>query len=521
MRLQIPTSMSGHRILGRTLLLGALLSSSAAYGTERGEASPLSTGSLKISYEEFTLPGNEKMGMTSLGISHDFTKNFHAGVGSWMAVKGERGGFITLGIDGGLFFPLTERIGVDTGLFIGGGGGRGGYTLSGGGLMLRSHAALTYDLGSWGRLGAGVSHVDFPDGGTITSTQPFVSYTLPFYSFVEKSRNNTGNRTLKSDQYLQLSPKRHALAVMKRDLHIASTTLTDTGTPQGNLSLLGIEWRTYLDDTWFARLETEGAAGGNSAGYMQILAGGGYRVPLGGNLYASSDLSLGGGGGGGIDSGGGLLFNASADMQYFLTRNLFADISAGYLKSNTGTFEAKTLAFKIGYQTGNRSRQKTEAADNHIFVPACMQIRAVSQTYFKAADNWRSHHADQNVDNLGVQIDYFLDRDWYLTGQGLAAYGGGAGAYMTGLVGTGSRKTVAGNLFLNAEGLVGAAGGGGLAIGSGLVWQGNLGVGYDISPALSAMMSAGRMQAMNGDFKANVIGLSLGYNFKSYMSETD
>ncbi|NTW69642.1 MAG: hypothetical protein HGB23_07280 [Chlorobiaceae bacterium] len=520
MRLKISTSMSCKLHAGGALILGALLNfSPVAYGAEAGATSPLTTGSLKISYEEFSLPGNEKMGMTSLGISHDFTKNFHAGIGSWMAVKGERGGFITIGLDGGVSVPLTEKIGLDTGLFVGGGGGRGGYTLSGGGLMLRTHAALTYDMGSWGKLGAGVSHVDFPDGGTITSTQPFISYSLPFYSFVVNGRTPAGNRTLHTVQYLQLSPKVHSLAVIKRDLHVASTTLTDTGAPQENLSLLGIEWRTYLDQHWFARLETEGAAGGKSAGYMQILAGGGYRLPLAENLFTSTDISVGGGGGGSVDSGGGLLLNASAGMQYFLTRNLFADISAGYLKSTTGTFKANTIALKIGYQTGNKSRLQTRNEDNSVFVPACMQIRAVNQTYFKAADNWRSHHADQNVDNLGVQIDYFLNRDWYITGQGLAAYGGGAGAYMTGLVGTGARKTIAGNLFLNAEGLFGAAGGGGLAIGSGLVWQGNVGVGYDINPTLSALVSAGRIQAFNGDFKANVIGLSMGYNFKSYMGD--
>lgn len=512
--------MSYKRHAGGALVLGALLNfSPAAYGAEAGAASPLTTGSLRVSYEEFSVPGNEKMGMTALAISHDFTKNFHAGVGSWMAVRGNLGGFITLGLHGGVSLPLTERIALDTGLFVGGGGGRGGYTLSGGGLMLRTHAALSYDMGSLGTLGAGISHVDFPDGGTITSTQPFISYTLPFYSFIENGRERTASRAISKEAYLRLAPKQYSLALIKRDLHVASSALTDFGTPQSNLSLLGIEWRTYLDQHWFARLETEGAAGGSSAGYMQILAGGGYRVPLVRNLSISSDLSLGGGGGGNIDSGGGLLVNASAGLQYNLTRHLFADLSAGYLSSTTGTFEASTFAFKLGYQSGGKTATQGASHEPSVLEPSFLRIRAVSQSYFKAADNWRAHHAEQNVDNLGVQIDYFLDRDWYITGQGLAAYGGGAGAYMTGLVGSGARKTVAGNLFLNAEGLFGAAGGGGLAIGSGLVWQGNMGLGYDINPSLSALVSAGRIQAFNGDFKANVIGLSMGYNFKSYMGE--
>jgi hypothetical protein len=501
---------------------GVLLSfSSPAYGAEESSRSPLTTGALKLSYEEFTLPGNERMGMAALGIRHDFTHNFNAGISSWMAVKGERGGFITIGIDGGFRYPITRQIGFDSGIFIGAGGGRGGYTLSGGGLMLRTHAAITYEVESWGRIGAGISHVDFPENGTIHSTQPFISYTYPFYTFTENGRSRTGKRTLTLQQYQQLSPRVHSLSLIKRDLHVASTTFTDTGSSQSDFSLLGIEWRTYLDDNWFARLETEGAAGGSSSGYMQILAGGGVRLPLATNLFAGAEVSIGGGGGGGVDSGGGLLLDASAGVQYFFTPHLFADLSGGYLKSTTGSFEANSVAFKIGYQSGGKSTAELHSYDHTAFEPAYLRIRTVNQTYFKAADNWRSHHADQNVNNLGVQIDYFLNRDWYVTGQALAAYSGGAGAYMTGQVGTGTRKTLAGNLFLDAEGLIGAAGGGGLVLGSGLVWQGNIGLGYDFNPSLSALVSAGRMQAINGAFKANVIGLSLGYHVKSYLGTTE
>ena len=46
------------------------------------------------------------------------------------------------------------------------------------------------------------------------------------------------------------------------------------------MQLLGVEWLSYLDQHWFLKLESEGAMGGQSNGYMQILAGGGYRLPL-------------------------------------------------------------------------------------------------------------------------------------------------------------------------------------------------------------------------------------------------
>ena len=101
-----------------------------------------------------------------------------------------------------------------------------------------------------------------------------------------------------------------------------------------------------------------------------------------------------------------------------------------------------------------------------------------------------------------------------LSGQGIAAYGGQAGGYMTGLVGGGLHLTVSDTpVFVDFELLGGAAGGGGLDVGGGLVWQGNAGVGYRFSEPYSLIASYGRMQAPGGNFKAHVIGVSLAYRF--------
>ena len=498
------------------LLLAVLLSLSApAYGALRStDCARLPQGAVKLSFEEFHLPGNEEMGTAALGVSHNFTKNLSLGVTSWMAVTGERGGFITLGITGELYYPITGTIGVESGLFVGAGGGRGGYTLGGGGLMLHTHAGLACNTGSVGRVSVGVSTVDFPNGGTIHSVQPYLSLSLPFSSLLE---SNWSHQSPNATRQWWATPKSHSLAVVVRDLHLSQGVLNDTGGAQGDLTLLGIEWRSYQNDLWYAKLETEGAAGGNSTGYMQILVGAGIRVPLTEKFSASADLSLGGGGGGGVDTDGGLLFDGSIGMQYFLTSHLFADVSGAWLKARSGSFESGSIAFKLGYQTGGKGGGIRH--DGTGLAPADVRIRVTNQTYLQASDQWRTHHADKNVDNLGVQADYFLTHDVYATGQGLAAYNGDAGAYMIGLIGAGCRKKVDNNFFLNAEALVGAAGGGGLAMGSGLVWQGNIGVGYEINPSLSALVTAGRLQAVNGDFKANVIGLSLNYLFKYHQEE--
>ncbi|MGH8822842.1 MAG: hypothetical protein ACREWJ_16335, partial [Rhodoferax sp.] len=104
----------------------------------------------------------------------------------------------------------------------------------------------------------------------------------------------------------------------------------------------------------------------------------------------------------------------------------------------------------------------------------------------------------------------------FLTGQGLAAYAGNAGAYMIGEMGAGTHWPVSERWFVEGEALLGAAGGGGLAVGGGLVGQINAGVGYHLSKSLSLMATAGRINAFRGNFKANVVGLALAYQFTGF-----
>jgi len=138
----------------------------------------------------------------------------------------------------------------------------------------------------------------------------------------------------------------------------------------------------------------------------------------------------------------------------------------------------------------------------------------VDQRYLKDAPNWRSHHANLNVDLLGFQLDYFINDYVYLSGQGIGAYRGMGGGYMTGLVGAGLHLPVAGTpLFAEVDALVGAAGGGGLDVAGGLVGQADAGIGWQFSDAYSMLASYGVMRAVKGKFRARVISLSLGYQF--------
>lgn len=469
------------------------------------------TTSLRADSEIWYLPDGEQTGMVGLSASYPVNSAFRVGFGSWMAVAGEKGGLIMLGLDGSFAMPLAQKTDIDTGIFIGAGGGKTGYMLTGGGLMIRSFAAIRQNIAEQTRIGGGISYVSFPDGGAIHSWQPFLSLTVPVESsLVSGWAAGSGNQFV-----FQEEPKRHRLSVVARRLFVDPAATNDLDRFQGDLSLLGIEWRTFLDDCWYIKIETEGAAGGGSMGYMQILGGTGLQIPLGSGFSVDTGVSVGGAGGGHVRTGGGLLLDLLAGVHWNMTPHFSSSVMVGPAVAPDGGFNAATVLFSAGYQRSNQSRVRDRVAPMH---PAVLRIRTVTQRYMKASELWRTHHVDRDADVLGLQFDYFVADHVYLSGQGVAAYSGGAGAYMAGLVGPGLRQPVTGNFFIDAEVLAGAAGGGGMAMGSGLVWQANGGIGYDISPALSLQLSGGRMEAVNGPFKANVISFSLDWKMKSYLN---
>lgn len=472
---------------------------------------------IRFSNETLTLPGSEKMGLLGGDLLFDVNDTLRLGGGAYGAVRGSRGGFITLGGAGELrqhFSPLWVG---HVGLFVGAGGGRSGNSLTGGGLMLHSDVGLSYETGRYGNLGLGVSQINFPSG-LIYSIQPYVQYEYPFYALLERGWN-TATFTGGATEQAVVKPEAHEFALVLRTYTISSTVVQDNGFPQyGSMHLLGVEWVSYLDEHWFLKLESEGAIGGKSNGYMQILGGGGYRLALSPTTAIKLQAAAGPAGGGQVDTGGGLLLDTGISLQQNLTRHTALELLLDEVRVPSGSFQARSMGIKLNYQFGLPRVSASPVTWDAIkgFEPQQLRVRMASQTYLKSNPQWRSSFVDQPVSNLGGGIDYFLSPEWYLTGQGLAAFAGQAGDFMTGQVGVGWQWPLSSNWFIEAEALLGAAGGGGLAVGDGVVGQANGNMGYRLSDSLSLIASVGRIEALRGQFKANVVGVSLGYQFSGF-----
>ena len=89
----------------------------------------------------------------------------------------------------------------------------------------------------------------------------------------------------------------------------------DGGVQNSSMQLVGVEWLSYINDHWFVKVESEGAMGGDNNGYMQILLGGGLRLPITLSTSIKLHAAAGPAGGGGADVGGGLLLDAGLGLQ--------------------------------------------------------------------------------------------------------------------------------------------------------------------------------------------------------------
>jgi len=328
----------------------------------------------------------------------------------------------------------------------------------------------------------------------------------------ESSTNATGLSSLASGG--------QAFAAVAREVHLPARL----GMAQASrMQLMGAEWSTDLDDRWFLKLEADGAMGGQSSGYMQLLAGGGYRLPLWQGGAMSLHAALGPAGGGAVETQGGLIWDAGVSVQQQISRHDSLALAWGKEGGVSGPFTGHSWGLKWVHHfsapvVGLAPVRVLDFAGwdtNHL------RIRLAQQIYQGLTPAWRNAYTDQDVGHLGAQLDYFVSTaeasaQWFVTGQGMAAYQGQAGAYMSGLLGVGVHRSLPGPWFGEAQALVGAGGGGGLATGGGLVGQYDVGLGYRLSQQWSIMTTLGRIAAYRGSFQARVLGIALVYDLTTF-----
>ncbi len=468
---------------------------------------------LRFSFEEIEMPDvGEYMGLYSIGAYDQLNSWLYGGITLYGAATGRRGGFFTGGYTLGLESKLTDNWILDAGAYMGAGGGDA--AAQGGGLMIRPHIGLKYDF-KWSALGLNYSFVDFPNG-EISSDAIALSFDIPFTS----PTLNWEDDDLTAADYFgvdssNVSRHRSHLAARIRAYYPSSDSKTTTGGSfDDSLGLVGVDYTYFLDENWFTTFETSGAVSGGVGGYAELLAGIGYRLPLtkSDRLALLPALTIGGAGGGAVETGGGFVARANLGMEYRLSPDLSMIIDGGYLTAPDGNFDAPYVGFNLAYVMESFAKdQKGEPlTETDLIQINKWRFRPAHQWYFDAQ---RKGGSTRDMQLLGGKIDWMVGDWWYLTGQGLSAYEGGAGGYSEGHWGVGILGPSWNNWQVYGEMLIGAGGGGGVDSGSALLYKPSIGLEYNINNDFSLQTGIGKVISKEGNLDAQTLDVSLVWRF--------
>lgn len=486
-------------------------------------------GQYRFSAETVELANHEHMGLVGMNYLVDVAPWFTTGIGAYGAMTGQRGGFLTGGIEAGILYPIAPDWRMGAGIFLGGGGGKA--ALVGGGLMARSHVELLYDAGLF-RVGFQYVNLDFPNG-SIRNDHAALIVEVPFSAFRFKSGLSRSPSDALADAVRTTAQEpgtvRDFLGPLSAIYHpFTGVKNTDNVALTGQFSLIGFEYGRYVTERSYLLIETAGAMGGGADGYAELFFGGGYRMPLfsGGGCVESCGLeldgrfSIGSGGGGRVDTGGGALSRFSAGLRYSLTERLQIGVSTGIVDAFRGGFRARTIgmdaSYRLDFLSFDGARQEADPTQGGVSL-LDWRIRLSNQVYRTKDERMRRMQSGQPISLLGVKIDADVAPNYYLTGQAFGAYSGGAGGYGVGLIGPGIRsgRLLGTEARVFVEALVGASGGGGMSVGGGAVIQPAAGVVYDLGDRLSIEASVGKLKALHGDLDTTVYDAGLTYRFST------
>ncbi|WP_347173784.1 hypothetical protein [Polaribacter uvawellassae] len=469
--------------------------------------------SVKMPNDEFDNP-ESNMGLAGIHYNLLVSKSIYAGLGFYGSVNGKRGGLFTLGVNLGFKKNISKKLFIDTGFHFGGGGGAS--APDGGGAMFLPHLNFGYQFEKFSTT-FGYSSIIFFDKGNITSNQFRLGVQIPLsfdYAPFKNKEHSFSVEKLKNTQWNQSSKRISLMLHLDNISPYGDSQLTDFSSLKGKtIRLAGFEIASYFSNNWFVYFRADGAFHGIQGGYMDLFIGTGYQFAMNKNrTNILTKFAIGAGGGGGVDSGGGVLIYPDISLEQKIYNNIYLSISKGYLLNPNQHFTSSTLSFGIKYYA---NQQGIKQENNTYFSSSKFkgfEISIGQELYLNAK---RITNPSENLHQIAMQINMHLNKNIYLAGYTSFANFGNAGAYAEGIVGIGYQT----NALLNnkvqifSQLLAGAAGGGDISTGQGLIIKPSIGLNYQLNNKLSFKTSIGKVKARGGSLNSTSLNFGLSYRF--------
>ncbi|NJB83236.1 hypothetical protein [Wenyingzhuangia aestuarii] len=439
-------------------------------------------------------------------------KNVYFGVNSYSAITGIRSGFIVFGVFGGIQNKLiTDWLNYDLGLFLGGGGGSG--APDGGGLMIRPHVDLQAKISDKLSLRAGLAAVTFPSGA-INSLHMSVGAVIHTHSYMVQNTNlvakTHSNSVFKNIDISALSMNlfNYSKGPLKTDVNV------DKNAPV--ISLLGAMLKSHQENNLYGVLKLGGAFIGEVDGFMMLLSGIGYEVPVNKWIVLDAKALIGGAGGGNVQFGGGLATQIEAGVGVKVSDYLL-NINVGNTYAPNGNFKSNHLDIALGkkfniYTSNSNDRTEVIARDN--VLKEDFSFSTFNRSYVSANNlDKAGREYDQIFNLIGFELEKNLNQNFSLVAATVWAYQGNYGAYAEGWLGLQYYYALTNKWKATAKTLLGAGGGGDINLGSGMAYQYAVGVQKQLNNRWSFIASLGQVRPVSqGNFTPVMIDLGIKIN---------
>lgn len=466
-----------------TKTLGAVVASLWMASAAQGETLHLRTG-----FDYLTRTQSTITSLNYASVMKDLGQGVFVGQSVYSAATGDGGGLFIGGFEAFKRFQLSARSSVDVGAFIGGGGGA--VQVLGDGLMTKAHVTFNRALGERfaASLGIGWTRVT----GSAIDT-PIVSFGL------------SGNLDFAlAEGHVAPAPARGVVlnsvkALLRYSVPSSSPRRDAPGLVQP-MVLAGGEF-TFAGEGSTNRevfLRLSGAAAGDGAGYAEGVFGlRWFTGPmLGGRLRGFADVGAGFSGGGNVDTGGGAIVAASGGLDLRLGRGFHAEAGVSAIKAAGGNFQA------VGgfLRTALRFDDPKANASGVDGGPARHWTLSTGLSYQGDHPGLRpsGHPFSGSPMLVETSLDLFLGERLYLTGSAQTAIDGMAAGFAMGTVGLGYEMPLGPRWALSGEVFAGAAAGGGINTGGGLIGGGKLEIDYILNDRLRLSAGVGKWVSLAG-----------------------
>jgi len=462
-----------------------------------------------MSYLSVKMPSDEQnLGLAGVNFNLFLNDWAYAGLGMYAAVHGERGGLFTFNVNAGIKKDLFSNIYLNTGLHFGGGGGAN--APDGGGAYILACLNLGYQFSKFS-IEAGYSYINFFNNGNIEGHQLNLALQVPLsYNYASFKH---AEKEVKMDESINDSEWYQQSNLNSVQLHFNNLYLLNSGEVLAGETIrtAGLELDSYFRKNTFLFIKADGAYHGIPAGYMDVMLGLGHQLAFNkGRTKALGKFGIGAAGGGGVDTQGGFVIYPDISLEQKLFGTYFLSFNTGLLMSPNAKFLA--WSYGIGFKH-YINLNALIAPDENTFTSARfkgMEVIVGQEIYFDAA---RIFDETQDLQQILLQLNFYLIKNIYVSGQTSFANFGNAGAYAEGLLGVGvtTFSGFSNRIQLFAQTMIGAAGGGGVATGEGLIVKPSIGVSLLLNDKLGIRTSFGRVISINGELNSTLINLGLNY----------